>query len=228
MSDTSKNQELKKRLHDTINSRFFHACIIAGGKNSGRHELAGYLTSAAVCTADIIPCGKCTGCIKAEKGIHPDVITVKRQGGGITAEQVRSLRTSVFIRSNEAPRRVVIIDEAETMNLYAQNALLNILEEPPSDVLFILITENESALLETVRSRCVLLRTAPGINDVKPNEQVSAVASAVAKRDAAAIVFAAAPLEKMKREEQSLFFEGFLQLMRDAAVIKYGYTNDVV
>ncbi|MDL2288897.1 hypothetical protein LJC32_05950 [Oscillospiraceae bacterium OttesenSCG-928-F05] len=106
------------------------------------------------------PCGLCAGCHKAEGGIHPDVTAVGGEGD-IHVDAARALRRELFVRAGEAPRRVVIIDGAERMNLSAQNALLQVLEDPPSDVLFLLITENSAELLETVRSRAAVLRLSP-------------------------------------------------------------------
>jgi DNA polymerase-3 subunit delta' len=95
---------------------------------------------------------------------------VKRERGEITIEQVRSLRASLYTRANEAPRRVSIIEEADKMNRNAQNALLTVLEEPPSDVLLILIAENEEELLPTIRSRCIRLIMSPLPNDLLTGE----------------------------------------------------------
>ena len=156
------NNALAARLDEIIGGgRFFHACILSGAYGTGKKMLARLLAMAAVCTGEGKPCGVCSGCKKAESGVHPDIITVSPDGAFIKIEQIRALRQELFLRPNEAPRRAVTILEAERMNAAAQNTLLNILEEPPSDVLFVLVCENEAALLETVRSRCVSLRLSP-------------------------------------------------------------------
>ena len=110
------------------------------------------------------PCGRCRDCQKAEKGIHPDIITIARQTDDngklkreIYVDQIRDLVADAVVMPNEASRKVYIIRDADAMNAAAQNALLKILEEPPRFVSFILIAESAASLLETVRSRCVTL-----------------------------------------------------------------------
>jgi DNA polymerase-3 subunit delta' len=58
----------------------------------------------------------------------------------------------------EAKMKVFIIEEAERMNPAAQNALLKTLEEPPTDTVFVLISDREEELLETISSRCRVVR----------------------------------------------------------------------
>ena len=163
------NERLLERIDRMINGeRFFHACIISGEEGSGRRKLVRYLAAAAVCTAEKKPCGECLGCRKAEKQIHPDIYSIEPEGKNITVGQIRSIRTGLYSPPNEAPRRVVIIPDG--MNTAAQNALLNIMEEPPSDILFVLIVENESTLLSTVRSRGALFRVSPVSESVAGQE----------------------------------------------------------
>ena len=141
-----------------------HAYIIsAPAEEAGR--AAAELAQALVCSAPQggKACGLCENCRKAEKGIHPDILTVGRLTDDkgklrreIYVEQIRDIVADAVILPNEAERKVYIIREAETMNSQAQNALLKILEEPPRFVAFILTADHTGALLETVRSRCVI------------------------------------------------------------------------
>ncbi len=107
------------------------------------------------------PCGKCPACGKIARNTHPDVIFVSRltdpKGNlkrDITVDQIREISADAYILPNEADRKVYIISEAEKMNTSAQNAALKLLEEPPNGAVLLLCTENPSALLPTVRSRC--------------------------------------------------------------------------
>lgn len=145
----------------------FQATIIAGGQEQ-RKRKALELAMALVCSApeEQRPCGTCRDCRKAQQGIHPDIIPVERFmaekdiGGMVKVDPIRALRTDAFIVPNEARNKVYIIDNAHTMNDSAQNALLKTLEEGPKHAAFLLLTESAGALLETIRSRCVLLHTA--------------------------------------------------------------------
>ena len=76
----------------------------------------------------------------------------------LTVDAVRALRQDVYIRPNEAARKVYIIADSHQLNERDQNVLLKIVEEGPPYAAFVFCTDSASALLETVRSRCVLLK----------------------------------------------------------------------
>lgn len=147
------NERVKQQLAADIDGgRFPHALLIEGEEGSGRRTLAMAVARAAVCYSEgEKPCGTCEACRKSE---HPDV-TVYGEEGSISVDTVRALRQEAYVMPNEAPRRVMILVGAQNMLPPAQNALLKILEEPPRHVVFILICENRTQLLETIRSRCV-------------------------------------------------------------------------
>ena len=107
------------------------------------------------------PCKSCTHCDKTSRNIHPDITEVKKLDNKqiITVDQIRELKQDVYIVPNEAMQKAYIVRDADTMNTNAQNAFLHILEEPPAHAVFILCTENPAALLPTVRSRCVELKS---------------------------------------------------------------------
>ena len=137
-----------------------HAFIVAGAEGSGTHTLAGILSRAMVCTGTSTkPCGSCQACRKALAGIHPDIITVAplEEGKAVTVDQVRQMRADAYIRPNEASRKVYLLEQADRMRGEAQNAMLKLLEEGPSYAAFLLLAENQGALLATVRSRCETL-----------------------------------------------------------------------
>jgi DNA polymerase III subunit delta' len=110
-----------------------------------------------------VPCVCCNGCVQVALGVHPDFNSITRQANRseVLIEQVRDLIGRLGIRPSRAPRRVAIIDDAETLNLPAQNALLKTLEEPPGDTIVFMITQSERALLDTIRSRMRPVRFAP-------------------------------------------------------------------
>ena len=82
-------------------------------------------------------CACCNGCVQVALGVHPDFNSVARQANRseVLIEQVRDLIGRLGSRPSRGPRRVAIIDDAETLNLPAQNALLKTLEEPPGATL---------------------------------------------------------------------------------------------
>ncbi len=139
-----------------LSDRIPHAILIEGDVGTGRHTLAAFIARAAVCDSDIKPCGICKGCHLEEVGTHPDITYVLPEDGkkNITVDRIRTLRADAFVKPHMASHRVFVIDGADRMNEQAQNALLKVLEEPPSGVIFILIAKSRTVLLETVVSRC--------------------------------------------------------------------------
>src|SRR5205823_4195724 len=112
--------------------------------------------------SDSDACGICTACTRIARGIHPDVLVLEPgDTGSIKIEQVREVVDRTAYRPFEGRRRVVIVDEADTLVAAAQNALLKTLEEPPSRSVFILVTARPDALLPTVSSRCPRLTFRP-------------------------------------------------------------------
>lgn len=166
-TDFVGNQSLISRLSRDIEENLLsHAYILEGPRGSGRHKLALSATAAISCTerggnGGNIPCGKCKNCEKILGGKSPDIITIGLEGERATigVEAVRQLKNDIYIAPNDLSVKVYIIENADCMTTQAQNAFLLSLEEPPSYIIFFLICENSSLLLETVRSRAPTLRT---------------------------------------------------------------------
>lgn len=108
---------------------------------------------------DYDACGVCPACTRIERGIHPDVVVIEPGDTPvIKTDAVRDVIERAGYRPFEGRKRVVIIDQADTLFPNAQNALLKTLEEPTSSSVFILVTARADSLLLTVLSRCVRLR----------------------------------------------------------------------
>ncbi|MBO7149637.1 MAG: hypothetical protein J6V71_01965 [Clostridia bacterium] len=99
------------------------------------------------------PCGLCRVCRLIDQKVHPDVITYPKGDKAISSEEVNELIEESFIRPIESDKKVFIIENAQDMNLSAQNKLLKTLEEPPRNVHIILGATNEFSLLPTIKSR---------------------------------------------------------------------------
>ncbi len=108
-------------------------------------------------------CECCAACVQVAAGVHPDFTALARADGRseVLIEQVRELIARLGTRPSRGARRVALIDDAETLGLAAQNALLKTLEEPPGHTIIFMVAESERALLDTVRSRLRLVRFAP-------------------------------------------------------------------
>ncbi len=107
-----------------------------------------------------LPCSVCSSCIKISKEIHPEikVLSLLKDSKNIKIDQVRKVRQDAYVASSEGKYKIYIFNPAEAMNIQAQNALIKILEEPPKNVVFILLCKSSELLLDTVLSRCEIFR----------------------------------------------------------------------
>jgi DNA polymerase-3 subunit delta' len=106
-------------------------------------------------------CDECFSCKKIDAGVHPDFLLISPVAGQIRIEEIRAIDNIVSLTPFEGREKVVIIDEADTMNPFASNAFLKTLEEPPKDSLIILVSSNPDRLPDTVRSRCSRVNFTP-------------------------------------------------------------------
>lgn len=148
------NERLKENLTGSLcRGHISHFYLISGPEGSGKHTLARLLAAAILCGKSNAPCGSCAVCRKVFDGNHPDFITVTDpEHKNIAVKIVREIRDDMFIRPNEAEHKIYLF--AQDLGIEGQNALLKVLEEPPSYGVFMLLTDNPEKILPTVRSRC--------------------------------------------------------------------------
>ena len=134
--------------------RLSHAIVLSG--DGDLLDAARFIAASHVCEEESKPCLRCRHCRKVLEGIHPDVTVVRdTEHRELTVDAVRALRQDVYIRPNEAARKVYIIADSHQLNERDQNVLLKIVEEGPAYAAFLFCAETAAALLPTVRSRCV-------------------------------------------------------------------------
>lgn len=139
-------------------------------------------------------CGECSSCRRIARDVFPDVSVIdlasqaerdrdKSRNQTLNIASVREVRAAVAYRPVEAPWRIVIVDDAETMQESAQEAFLKTLEEPPSYAIIILLVADTERLLDTIRSRCTEIRFGRSSHQaVIDMLQANGVASIVAER----------------------------------------------
>jgi DNA polymerase-3 subunit delta' len=141
--------------------------LFAGPGGVGKFHVARAVAAAVNCLSPvrdraafpIDACGACRSCDRIRRGLHVDVLAVEPDDrASIKIDVIRDALERTAYRPFEGRRRVVIVRDAETLEVAAQNALLKSLEEPPASTSFVLTTAVPSALLPTVRSRCMWLR----------------------------------------------------------------------
>ena len=172
--------------------RLPHALLLVGQRGLGKFALAQVFAKSLLCEQPLegaFPCGRCLACNWFEQGNHPDFRLLqpqamveeaeeeggrKRAGQQITIDQVRALDDFFNVGAHRAGLKVIVVNPADALNRSAANALLKTLEEPAPSTLFLMVSNEPSRLLPTIRSRCQLV-------PVSMPSAVVAVAALVAK-----------------------------------------------
>lgn len=188
MWSTIGQEHLLKQIDAALGAgRLAHGYLLSGPPHVGKMTLALDLAAAVNCAVlsgkqagsmfadqgeDAGPCGNCDPCVRIRRGVFADLKIVAvggdpRVSTRISIDQVREAESFLAITPVEGSWKVVIFDGAETLSAGQSepaNALLKTLEEPPAQVLVLLLTTNEDAILPTIRSRCraLVLRPMPG------------------------------------------------------------------
>jgi len=137
--------------------RVAHAYLFTGTRGVGKTTMARVLAKALNCLSaegpTVEPCCKCDSCVAINIGEDIDVIEIDgASNNGV--EEVRRLRENAIYRPARARYKIYIIDEVHMLSTSAFNALLKILEEPPSHVKFIFATTEPNKVIATIQSRC--------------------------------------------------------------------------
>lgn len=164
--DIAGQKQLVGNLRGALKyNKISHAYLIQGEKLSGKKMIADIFARALQCEAKEgeKPCNQCRSCKQALNRNHPDIIYVEHEKPNtISVDNVRQqINGDIAIKPYSSERKIYIVDEAEKMNVQAQNALLKTLEEPPEYAVILLLATRTEAMLATILSRCVTLNTRP-------------------------------------------------------------------
>ena len=143
--------------------------IIHGPSGMGKKTVMEYILSLVMCEFGS-SCGVCSSCKSLEMNAHPDVVVLKRpeDKASIGVDVVRSAISQVYIKPVLAGYKAVVVHEAHLLTVEAQNAMLKIIEEPPERVVFFLLCDTVSPILQTVISRSVTVNLRPlSIDELK-------------------------------------------------------------
>ncbi|MCI8635920.1 MAG: DNA polymerase III subunit [Eubacterium sp.] len=137
-----------------------HAYILNGPDKSGKMMLADAFAAALQCEkGGDVPCGSCRSCRQTEGRNQPDIIYVTHEKPNtISVDDIRKqINDDIVLKPYSSRYKIYLVDEAEKMNVQAQNALLKTIEEPPVYAVILLLTDNADEFLPTILSRCVRL-----------------------------------------------------------------------
>ena len=129
---------------------------------------------------EVKPCNYCLSCKQIESGAHPDVRIIDsafqarlldediKKQKKLKIDTVREFSKYAYKKPLLSEHKVLIVNDADTLTRESQNAMLKLLEEPPKNTFFILISSQKNAFLPTVLSRCHTIEFGPlSIEDVE-------------------------------------------------------------
>jgi len=140
-----------------------HAWLLSGPSGAGKGAVSDAMSAALNCLDEPLRgCNQCSSCRRVMSRAHPDVHRVGPEGSVIAVDAIRDGVIPEATRSPfEGRYKVFVLEQAELMNEAAQSSLLKTLEEPQPDTVFILLSHSEEEILETIRSRCRIVRLEP-------------------------------------------------------------------
>lgn len=161
----------------SMRAKLPHALLLSGKAGTGKLEFAQNLAQSLLCN-NLLPdgeaCNQCPNCTWFNEGVHPDfrLVSPEQDSDNATDEVPATKKTakkSVFIKIEQIRElnqflalsnhqhnglRIVLVCPAEALNLASANALLKMLEEPPQNTIFLLVSHQPQRLLPTIISRC--------------------------------------------------------------------------
>ena len=168
-SDILGNEQIIEHLQNAIRmGKVSHAYILNAPESSGKRMIAEAFAATLQCEKKgAEPCGECHSCKQAASHNHPDIIYVQHEKPNtIGVDDIRvQINQDIAVKPYSSPYKIYIVDEAEKMNVQAQNALLKTIEEPPAYGVILLLTTNADAFLPTILSRCIRLDLKPVADD---------------------------------------------------------------
>lgn len=143
--------------------RTSHAYLFCGPTGSNKTSTAFALAQVLLCPKSSNEdkggfCGKCENCSRIKRKSHPDVKFLEPAGSnGYLVEQIREVVNDCSFAPIQADKKIYILDRVDLLNHASANAFLKTLEEPPQNVVFILLGRTRDSVLETIASRCQVI-----------------------------------------------------------------------
>lgn len=134
--------------------------LFVGPSGIGKKHTAVGLAQALLCPQSRSGCGKCPSCFRVAAGPHESLRIIQPNGAQIKMEQAKEVLEFLSLKSLGG-NRVIIFDQAQSMNPQTANALLKTLEEPPEGTFFFLIAPSVAGIMPTIRSRSRIVQFRP-------------------------------------------------------------------
>jgi DNA polymerase-3 subunit delta' len=164
LTDTAGNKRVVEYFQRALkHSTLGHAYLFSGPAGLGKSTLARVICKTLLCKNPGVdgPCEVCSSCHKFESGNHPDFHFYEPEGIYVKIDQIRQIIHHTSLKPVESSWKVFLIEDVHYMREEASNAFLKVLEEPPGQTIFFLISEGSEGLLPTIRSRCQIFEFQP-------------------------------------------------------------------
>ena len=153
------NSQIKEYLLNSLkNNKISQSYLFIGTEGIGKKIIAKTFAEKILCLENPEDSCECKSCKCFENDNHPDFELINEEGETIKIELIRNLMNKIIERPIISKKKIYIINDADKMTVEAQNCLLKTLEEPPEFIVIILITSNENAILNTIKSRCMTIK----------------------------------------------------------------------
>jgi len=164
----SNFDKIKKSLLDNFNdNKLHHGLLFSGNKGIGKASFALDLAAQIILSSCSNQNDDLT---KIQSNSHPDLLIIKKdeKKRDITVDAVRDINQFLSLTAAISKHRVIVIDALDDLNRSSSNAILKTLEEPPANVFLFLINHNPTKVMDTIKSRCRLIKIAnPNYVDFK-------------------------------------------------------------
>ncbi len=219
---------IKQLEHQVIKNEVSHAYLFSGISGIGKKKTALYFAAMLVCRGKEKPCGHCLACKQISHQTYPDLLIIgpEQNQARIKIKQIREMINGLGVIPYSGEKRIIILDQAEKMTTEAQNSLLKSLEEPLSQNIFVLVTDQAKSLLATVVSRCQTYHFQPLAqeemtkilkDDFDPGQIKEVLATAGGSVEQARYLLEHPQI----REEQTQLLREFYQLLQGKEIIVF-------
>lgn len=153
------NDEIKETLISNVQkNNILNSYMFVGKNGIGKEKIAEEFARMILCLSkEKESCTNCNSCIKFLSNNHPDFMKIESENDSIKINQIRELQEWIYQKPIISDKKIIIINDADLMTEESQNCILKTLEEPPLYAVIILIVYNESKLLNTIKSRCLIM-----------------------------------------------------------------------
>ena len=195
-----------------------HSYLIVGTESS---DLAKDIAKMVLCRQEHTGCGSCSSCLKIMSDNHPDYMLIEPDGASIKNAQVEDFQDFIYIRPFESDHKIVVFNQSHLMTDRAQNRILKVLEEPPEYALFLFLTHQPEGMLDTVLSRCQLIKAKEAVKaiDDEKRDQSLALLHAIMKQDAGTVLSMGNYMKQVKADITD-FLSIFSSMLRDVMIFR--------